>query len=113
MGTPAATIGPELDGTPSLFSVAFDLASVGYDVHEHFVSGTAGSYSEVRPREPDGRWDVEESGSAEFTTRCVVYKPADPASGNGTVVVEWLNVTGGLDIPALWMPTHRHLVRDG
>jgi hypothetical protein len=50
---------------------------------------------------------------AEFTTRLVVYRPTDPARGNGTVVVEWLNVTGGLDIPALWMPTHRHLVRDG
>ena len=24
-----------------------------------------------------------------------------------------MNVTGGLDIPALWMPTHRHLVREG
>ncbi len=113
MGTPAATIGPELDGTPSLFSVAFDLTSVGYAVHEHLVTGTAASYSEAGPREPDGRWDVEESGSAAFTTRFVVYRPADPARANGTVIVEWLNVTGGLDIPALWMPTHRHLVRDG
>jgi hypothetical protein len=29
------------------------------------------------------------------------------------VIVEWLNVTGGLDVPAVWMPTHRHLIRDG
>ena len=42
-----------------------------------------------------------------------MYRPDDPARGNGTVIIEWLNVTGGLDIPALWMMTHRHLVRDG
>jgi hypothetical protein len=113
VNAPAATIGPELDGTPTLFSVAFDLASVGYEVHEHFIMGTAASYSGSGPHEADGRWDVEESGRASFTTRIVVYRPADGVHGNGSVIVEWLNVTGGLDIPALWMPTHRHLVRDG
>jgi Alpha/beta hydrolase domain len=108
-----ATIGPELDGTPTLFSVAFDLASVGYTAHEHLVSGTASAYADAEPRTPDGRWSVEPAGTADFTTRIVVYRPTDVGRANGTVIVEWLNVTGGLDIPALWMPTHRHLVRDG
>jgi hypothetical protein len=36
-----AIIGPELEGPPSLFSVAFDLGSVGYVTHEHLVTGTA------------------------------------------------------------------------
>ena len=107
------TIGPELDGTPSLFSVGFDLASVGYAVHEHIVTGAATSYSAAEPFGPAGRWQVEESGNAGFSTRLVVYRPDDPARGNGTVIIEWLNVTGGLDIPALWMMTHRHLIRDG
>ena len=106
-------VGPALDGAPSLFSVGFDLASVGYSTHEHILSGTASAYADVEPRTPDGRWAVEPTGTAEFTTRAVVYRPTDPARGNGTVIVEWLNVSGGLDIPALWMPTHRHLVRDG
>jgi hypothetical protein len=109
----AVKIGPALDGVPSLFSVAFDLASVGYSTHEHFVSGTATSYADAAPRTPDGRWDVAPAGTAEFTTRIVVYRPNNPARGNGTAIVEWLNVTGGLDVPAVWMPTHRHLVRDG
>jgi hypothetical protein len=107
------TIGPEIEGTPSLFSVGFDLASVGYAVREHLVSGAASAYSATEPFEPHGRWQVEESGSAEFATRLVVYCPDDPARGNGTVVLEWLNVTGGLDVPALWMMTHRHLIRGG
>jgi hypothetical protein len=94
-------------------SVQFDLAPVGYSVHEHLVGGTAASYAAAAPFAPDGRWEVAEAGSAEFTTRMVVYCPVDPDRGNGTVVLEWLNVTGGLDIPALLMMTHRHLVRDG
>ncbi len=113
VGAHRATIGPELDGTPSLFSVAFDLASVGYAVHEHVVTGVANSYSAAEPFEPAGRWQVEESGSAEYATRFVVYLPDDPARGNGSVIIEWLNVTGGLDVPALWMMTHRHLIRKG
>ncbi|MGO9874791.1 MAG: alpha/beta hydrolase domain-containing protein [Acidimicrobiia bacterium] len=107
------TIGPALDDVPSLFSVGFDLASVGYSVHEHFVSGTASGYVTAGRRAPDGHWQVKPSGKAMFTTRLVVYRPTDPARSNGTVIVEWLNVTGGLDVPALWMATHRHLVRDG
>ncbi len=111
--TLVVTIGAALDGAPSLFSVAFDLASVGYAAHEHFATGTAESYAAAGPREPHGRWEVKEAESADYTTRLVVYRPTDPARSNGTLIVEWLNVTGGLDVPALWMPTHRHLVREG
>jgi hypothetical protein len=104
---------PAIDGAPSLVSVAFDLGTVGYAVHEHFVSGTATAYAAVAPFEPDGRWNAEETSAAEFTTRCVVHSPRDPSHANGTVIFEWLNVTGGLDFPAVWMMSHRHLVRDG
>jgi hypothetical protein len=108
-----ATLGTALDGTPELMTVNFDLAIVGYSTHEHFVSGTATSFAAAGPREADGRWEVAPDATANFTTRVVVYRPADAARANGTVIVEWLNVTGGLDIPAVWMPTHRHLVREG
>jgi hypothetical protein len=108
-----AAIGPALDGAPTLFSVAFDLAAVGYAVHEHLASGTASCFEPRGPRAADGRWSVAPAGAAPFTTRCVVHRPADPAAANGTVIVEWLNVTGGLDVPALWMAAHRHLVRAG
>jgi hypothetical protein len=113
MGSPAASVSDALDGAPSLFSVAFDLATVGYVAHEHYATGTATSYSETRPFEPDGEWEVIEATTAPYTTRIVVYRPESAERGNGTVIVEWLNVTGGLDVPALWMPTHRHLRREG
>jgi hypothetical protein len=34
---------------------------------------------------------------APFRTRVVIRRPADQAAFNGTVVVEWLNVSGGVD----------------
>jgi hypothetical protein len=82
-------------------------------VHEHVASGTATSYAAAASFGPDGHWDVAESTRAEYATRIVVYRPMHAARANGTVVLEWLNVTGGLDIPALWTMTHRHLVREG
>jgi hypothetical protein len=99
VSTRLAEIGAAIEGAPTLSSVQFDLASVGYSVHEYFVTGNAAS--------------GDESVSADFTTRIVVYQPTDAARANGTVVLEWLNVSGGLDIPAVFMATHRHLIRDG
>jgi hypothetical protein len=106
------TLGSRLDGPPSLFSVAFDLGSVGIATDEVLVSGAAHAYALVGERTGDGRWTATPQATAEFTTRVVVYRP-DASRANGTVVVEWLNVTGGLDVPAVWMATHRHLIRDG
>jgi hypothetical protein len=42
-----------------------------------------------------------------------VSRPADPARFNGTVLVEWFNVSGGIDAGPDWMFLHRHLTREG
>ena len=62
---------------------------------------------------PDGQWRVTPSGAADFTTRVVALTPADRSQFNGTVLVEWLNVSGGIDAPAVWMMAHREIVRAG
>ena len=100
-------------GKPALLLGAFDIAGLGYVAEEFFISGPASSYSSVAELGPDGRWSVEASDSAEFTTRMVVLTPVDPAQFNGTVLVEWLNVSGGIDAPAVWMMAHREMVRAG
>ncbi len=51
--------------------------------------------------------------TAPFTTRFVVIRPNDPAKFNGTLLVEWLNVTAGQDTPADWMVAHREMLRRG
>jgi hypothetical protein len=100
-------------GKPALLLGAFDIAELGYVAEEFFISATASSYSSATELGPDGQWNVTPSGVSEFTTRMVVLTPADPAQFNGTVLVEWLNVSGGIDAPAVWMMAHREIVRAG
>jgi hypothetical protein len=42
-----------------------------------------------------------------------VRAPSDPAKFSGTVVVEWLNVSGGADADPEWTSLHEELVRAG
>ena len=100
-------------GKPALLLGAFDIASVGYVAEEFFISGTASSYSPAAKLGPDGRWSVTPSGAADYTTRIVLLTPSDRARFNGTVLVEWLNVSGGIDAPAVWMMAHREMLRAG
>jgi len=78
----------------------FDLADRGYVEEEYFVSGDARTYGQVAGSEwgRDGVWHAEPRGSVPFTTRILVYRPADPESFNGTVVVLWNNVTAGYEL---------------
>jgi hypothetical protein len=64
---------------------------------ERMAAGTAASYRADGDLPEDGRFDLAEAGSAEYRTRVVVRRPERPEDFNGTVVVEWLNVSGGLD----------------
>ncbi len=100
-------------GKPLLLLGAFDVGSLGYVAEEFFISGTASSYTHAAEVSPDGRWSVTPSGAADYTTRMVVLTPFDRAQFNGTVLVEWLNVSGGIDAPAVWMMAHREIIRAG
>jgi hypothetical protein len=78
-----------------------DPSEFGYVEEEYFISGSAKSYG------PDPGPD------AEYRTRLYVLRPDDPARFNGTVILEWLNVTGGVDAAAVWSVAHEHLIREG
>ena len=89
-------------GKPNLLLGAYDIADLGYTAAEFFVSGTASSY--VGQGAP---------GEADYTTRIVVMTPTDTVKFNGTVLVEWLNVSGGIDAAAVWFMAHREIARAG
>ncbi len=91
----------------------FDLASVGYQEQEFFLTGTATAYTSDQPLSADGKWTVRTAGTAPYSTRIVVRRPADAADFNGTVIVEWLNVTGGLDAAPDWTYLAPEIVRSG
>jgi hypothetical protein len=102
-----------LPGRVTLAAGAFDLARLGYTEQEFLLTGTADSYELAGPRTPDGQWSVRPASRAAFTTRVVVRQPADRGSFSGTVLVEWLNVSGGLDAAPDWMMAHTELIRSG
>ena len=91
----------------------FDLATVGYQQEEYFISGDATSYVADGALASDGNWTVSKGTTAPYTTRVVVRRPTDPARFNGTVFVEWLNVSGGLDASPDWTYAHVELIREG
>lgn len=116
-GAAAGPVSPTVTavaGAPSIAGhTSFDLSTVGYEQSEHFLQGSATAYAPTAPLLADGRWEVAPSTSAPYLTRVVVNRPIDPRDFNGTVVVEWLNVSGGLDASPEWMQAHVELIRGG
>lgn len=86
-------------GQPNLLLGAYDLATLGYRADEFFVAGTAASFAADQ--------------LADYKTRIVILRPTDDAAWNGTAIVEWLNVSGGVDAPAVWFMAHREIARTG
>jgi hypothetical protein len=107
--------GPITGGTGSIVlgPGGIDLATVGYVEEEYFLSGTATAYTSDVPLTSDGAWDVREDGTAPYTTRIVVRRPSDPDAFDGTVYVEWLNVSGGLDADPHWTLIAPEVIRSG
>ena len=100
-------------GTPFFAGVNFDMPEVGYRQNEYFISGTATSYINTDTLDSDGLWSVDPAGGADYVSRIVVHRPDSDADFNGTVVVEWFNVTGGVDAAPDWIQIHTELLRGG
>ena len=92
---------------------AFDLGRHGYVTEEWFLDGTARSWRAIGALSEDGHWETEVDELAPYKTRLVVCRPDHPDRFNGTVVVEWLNVSGGGDGSPDWFFLHRQLMREG
>ena len=100
-------------GTPFYSGLAYAEAEVGYLETEFFISGTAHSYIATDEVGADGVWSVQTADAADYRSRIVVLRPIDQAKFNGTVVVEWFNVSGGLDASPDFLAMHTELVREG
>lgn len=105
----AATIRPAPEGAPNIGLGDYDLASLGYRRDEFFISGTATSFEQTSPES----YDVRSVQSAPYLTRIVIVRPEDAAQFNGTTIVEWMNVSGGEDLPVAWIMAHTEMMRSG
>ena len=91
----------------------YDLATLGYAETEYGIAGTATSYELQGERGVDGRWTVTPGDEKHFRTRIVVRRPSDPDRFSGTVVVEWHNVSAGIDAAPDWGFFHRQVAAQG
>ena len=91
----------------------FDLADVGYVREEFFLEGIADAYAPTAPLASDGEWSVAAILPTAYATRVIVNKPADPSAFSGTVVVEWMNVSGNVDATPEWQHQHAEILRQG
>ncbi|WP_214322842.1 alpha/beta hydrolase domain-containing protein [Nonomuraea sediminis] len=84
-------------------------ADHGYIEEEYLLSGTATAYRDD-PAEPG---QVGVRAHAPYVTRVLVRTPEPRERFNGTVVVEWFNVSGFMDAGVEWLYTHTELIRGG
>jgi hypothetical protein len=88
-----------------------DLAASGYVEQEFFAAGTATAFK-ADSMPSDGKWTITPTTTAGYKTRIIVRRPANPAHFNGTVIVEWMNVSAGESAPD-WDFLNPMLMRDG
>ena len=116
---PAAALVGELTagGAPMLTDLnETDLEGHGFVEHEFAVEGTAVRYVAEDPETDlpaNGEFNLAEGDSAPYRTRVAVRRPADAADFNGTVVVEWMNVSGGIDANPDYVYLADEILRSG
>jgi hypothetical protein len=101
-----------IPGRPGMASPV-DLATQGYVEEEFFLAGDATAYGKAGDWGRDGKWVATPTKTAAYTTRVLVRRPSVPTKFNGTVVVEWLNVSGGVDASPDFGYLHTELLRSG
>ena len=103
---------PDIPGAPThnypFFASNHELAARGYVEEEFFVKGSARSYDT-----PDLKTGAAGDTGHPYQTRIVVRRPADPKLFNGTVLVEWDNVSNGFDAENTWFFAWEHMMRAG
>ncbi len=113
---PVADMSTELVGGHGVYmgeAAPPDLQSTGYTQREYAAAGTATSYRAVGALSHDGRWRFAADTTAAYRTRVLVRMPAKRSAFSGTVIVEWLNVSAGIDADPDWVNIQEETQRAG
>jgi hypothetical protein len=112
---PAADVSEELTGGEGPFVGSADPTNIGegYVQTEFVAAGTASTYEADGELTEDGMWSFEPTGTADYRTRIVVRAPDDPEAFSGTVLLEWMNVSGGVDADPEFVSLREEIVRQG
>ena len=113
VAVPSPDVTPAPEGKPQA-SVSALTEPRGYVESEFFLSGKANAYAEVGEWGGDGRWQKKVAeADVPFTTRMIVNRPKDPKDFNGTVWVEWLNVSTGADVAPSFVQARDKILASG
>ena len=112
---PAADVSEELTGGKGAFIAAGTTTALegGYVEHEYVAAGTASSYSATGELTADGRWTFTPGATSPYRTRILVRRPEKAADFSGVVIVEWLNVSGGVDANPDFEAMREEIIREG
>jgi len=112
---PVADVSEAITGeNPPFIGAATEANLPEHYVEEEYVaSGTASSYAAVGELTSDGVWTLEPGDTAAYRTRVLVRRPATVADFSGTVLVEWLNVSGGVDANPDYVTLEEEILRRG
>lgn len=88
-------------------------ARYGYVEEEYVISGEATAYSVSGAPAGDGVWTARPADQAPYATRLLVRRPAAASRADGTVLVEWLNVSAGQDSDVEFAQVHDELMAHG
>ncbi len=75
-----------------------DLGKYNYIEEEYFLRGIAKRCQPEGELTEDGKWTIEMSDSEPYQTRILVRRPADSSNFNGTVIVEWADMSNGYEL---------------
>jgi hypothetical protein len=101
---PLGTTGVKLHAPAE--TAQFPLGPHGYTQQEYLVSGTAAGNMAGFPQH-------QAYPSLPFTTRIIVRRPKNPRRSNGTVVLEWMNVSLQQDTDVDWIEGYREIMHAG
>ncbi len=113
VGVPTVTVPSGGLGILALQADLSEMPQYGYVQEEYLYGGTAQAFDAVGTYSNNGVWPVTPSTTAPYKTRMIVRRPSDPTKFNGTVVVEWLNVTAGFDTSPDWQYGRIEMMRKG
>lgn len=111
-GPPAAVL-TEVDvpGTTPLSAAAIDLSEYGYTETEYYAVGEAHRYRGAVSGALETA-EVLDEDALPYQTRVLVRTP-EPDAFNGTLIVEWTNVTLGLDADFTFGETYHRVLEEG
>jgi hypothetical protein len=101
---PLGTTGSKLHAPAE--TAQFPLKPHGYTEQEYLVSGSAEG-------DAPGYAQSQSYSALPFTTRIIVRRPARAKRSNGTVVLEWMNVSLQQDTDVDWIEGYRGLMHGG